>query len=84
VHYSNRNEYRIPDYIRCDISLNIEGSLKARKLIRNYWTISIYNLTGRDNAYSIFFVSDPEEKIKGYKLSVFSQPVLSISYNFKF
>jgi hypothetical protein len=84
INYSFRNEYRIPDYFRWDVSLNIEGNLKADRFIRDSFSISIYNLTGRDNAYSIFFVSDPVKKVKGYKLSVFARPVLSVTYNFKF
>ncbi|MEZ5069587.1 MAG: TonB-dependent receptor plug domain-containing protein [Bacteroidales bacterium] len=32
VSYSDRNAYRIPDYFRIDLSLNLEGNLKARKL----------------------------------------------------
>jgi len=84
LHYSDRNEYRIPDYFRIDFSLNIEGNLRLKKLAHSSWSFSIYNLTGRDNVYSVYFVSDPNSNIKGYKLSVFSQPIPSITYNFKF
>lgn len=84
IHYSNRNEYRIPDYFRWDISLNIEGRLWANKLIHDSMFLSIYNLTGRDNTYSIYFVSDESKNVKGYKLSVFSQPIVSLTYNFRF
>jgi hypothetical protein len=84
LHYSNRNEYRIPDYFRIDLSLNIEGNLKLKKLAHNSWSFSVYNLTGRDNVYSVYFVSDPYKNIKGYKLSIFTRPIPSISYNFKF
>jgi len=84
LHYSDRNEYRIPDYFRIDFSLNIEGNLRIKKLAHSSWSFSIYNLTGRDNVYSVYFVSDSNNKIKGYKLSVFSRPIPSITYNFKF
>jgi hypothetical protein len=84
IHYSNRNEYRIPDYFRWDLALNIEGNLKAKRFVRDSFSISVYNLTGRENAYSIFFVSDPVKKVKGYKLSVFARPILSVTYNFRF
>lgn len=84
IHYSNRNEYRIPDYFRWDLSLNIDGNLKSKRLIRDSVSVSIYNLTGRNNAYSIFFVSDIAKKVQGYKLSVFAQPILSVTYNFKY
>jgi hypothetical protein len=84
IHYSNRNEYRIPDYFRWDISVNFEGKLNKRKLMQNFMSISVYNVTGRDNAYSVYFVSDEARNVKGYKLSVFSQPVLSVNWDFKF
>jgi hypothetical protein len=83
VYYSDRNAYRIPDYFRTDISLNFEGNHKIRKLAHSSWTFAVYNLTGRENAYSVFFVSEGGE-IKGYKLSIFAQPIPTLTYNFKF
>jgi hypothetical protein len=82
VKYSLRNEYRIPDYFRIDCSINFEGTLRAKKIAHSYWMINIYNLTGRENAYSVFFKSE-DGKINGYKLSVFSTPIVTISWNFK-
>jgi outer membrane receptor protein involved in Fe transport len=83
VQYSDRNQFRLPDYFRIDLGLNIEGNHKIRKLAHGFWTISVYNLLGRDNVYSIFFV--PEEgAIRGYQLSVFAEPIPTITYNFKF
>lgn len=83
IYYSERNAYRIPDYFRSDISINIEGNHKIKKLAHSSWTIAVYNLTGRKNAYSVFFVSQ-NNRIKGYKLSVFGQAIPTITYNFKF
>ncbi|MCE7862023.1 MAG: TonB-dependent receptor [Bacteroidetes bacterium CHB5] len=83
IYYSDRNAYRIPDYFRSDISVNIEGNHKIKKLAHSSWTVALYNLTGRRNAYSVFFVSQ-NGKINGYKLSVFGQPIPTITYNFKF
>ena len=82
--YSDRNKYRIPDYIRLDIGINIEGNHKIKKLAHSFWNISVFNVLGRNNPYSIYFVTDPSGKVKGYKTSIFSIPVPSITYNFKF
>lgn len=82
--YSDRNAYRIPDYIRLDIGVNIEGNHKIKKLAHSFWNISVYNVLGRNNPYSIYFVTDQSGKVKGYKTSIFSIPVPSITYNFKF
>ncbi len=83
LYYSLRNEYRIPDYFRWDVSINVEGNLKAKKLLHSSWTFSVYNITGRNNAYSVFFENEQGE-IKGYKLSIFARPVYTVTYNFKF
>ena len=48
IHYSERNQYRIPDYFRTDISINIEGNHKVRKLAHSSWTLAVYNLFGRE------------------------------------
>jgi hypothetical protein len=83
VYYSDRNAYRVPDYYRADFALNIEGSHKIKKLAHSSWTLGVYNLTGRRNPYSIYFKSE-NGQIKGYKLSIFGQPIPTITYNFKF
>jgi hypothetical protein len=81
--YSDRNEFRIPDYYRADFSMNIEGNHKVNKLAHSSWSLSIYNLTGRNNAYSVFFRSE-EGTIKAYQLSIFTDPIPTITYNFRF
>lgn len=82
LHYSKRNEYRIPDYLRIDFSVKMEGSLKKKKLAHGSWSFSVYNLLGRKNAYSVYF-KNVDGKIEGYKLSIFGSPIISLSYNFK-
>ncbi|UAB80786.1 carboxypeptidase-like regulatory domain-containing protein [Marixanthomonas sp. SCSIO 43207] len=83
VLYSDRNEYRIPDYYRLDLSINFEGNHKLEKLAHSFWNISIYNVLGRNNPYSVFFVTKDGE-VKAYQSSIFSIPVPTITYNFKF
>lgn len=83
LHYSERNQYRIPDYFRLDLSINFEGNHKVKKLNHSSWTFALYNVTGRDNAYSIYFVSQDGD-VKGYKLSIFAEAIPTITYNFRF
>ena len=83
VYYSDRNAYRIPDYFRTDLSMNIEGNHKVHQLTRNSWSIGIYNLTGRANAYSTFF-QERGEAINGYQLSIFARPIPFVNYNIRF
>lgn len=81
--YTNRNEFRAPDFFRLDLSANIEGNHKVKKLAHSSWSIGVYNLTGRKNPFSIYFLSE-NGKINGYKLSIFGTPIPFITYNFKF
>ena len=83
VVYSDRNKFRIPDYYRLDIGVNIEGSHRKNKVGHSFVNISVYNVLGRNNPYSVFFVTE-EGRIKAFKTSIFSIPVPTITYNFKF
>lgn len=83
VYYSDRNEGRIPDYFRTDVSINIEGNHRIEKLAHGSWTLAVYNLFGRNNPYSVYFNS-VNGVIKGYQLSIFAYPVPTLTYNLKF
>jgi hypothetical protein len=83
VLYSDRNAFRIPDYFRTDFSMNIDGNHKIHQRFHNSFTIGVYNLTGRANAYSTFF-SEQGGAINGYKLSIFASPIPFINYNIRF
>ncbi len=81
--YSDRNKFRIPDYYRLDIGFNVEGNHKIKKLAHSFWNVSIYNLLGRNNPYSIYFITE-KGQVKAFKTSIFAIPVPTITYNFKF
>jgi hypothetical protein len=83
VYYSDRNVYRIPDYFRTDLAINIEGNHKVHQLTHNSWSIGVYNLTGRANAYSTFF-QEQGGVINGYQLSIFARPIPFVNYNIRF
>ena len=83
VYYSERNQYRIPDYVRADLSINIEGNHKIKKLAHSSWSVGVYNLLARQNPYSIYFIQE-NGVIKGYQLSIFGTAIPFITYNFKF
>jgi len=83
VLYTDRNAYRIPDYFRSDFSINIEGNHKVHQRFHNSWSVGVYNLTGRANAYSTYF-SDQGGIISGYQLSIFAKPIPFINYNIRF
>ena len=78
VDYSNRNEYRIPDYFRLDLSLTIEGSLRRNKPAHPSLIFTLYNVTGRENPYSVYFKLE-KGKINSYKYSVIGVPIFTIT-----
>jgi hypothetical protein len=83
VLYSDRNQYRIPDYFRTDFSMNIEGNANIEHPTHNSWTLGIYNLLGRKNPYSVYFVSEGGS-VNGYKLSIFGSAIPFVTYNIRF
>jgi hypothetical protein len=83
VLYSERNAYRIPDYFRTDFSMNLEGNHKVHQNTHNSWTLGIYNVTGRKNAYSVYYISQ-NGNIRGYKLSIFGSAIPFLTYNVRF
>jgi len=83
VYYSDRNKYRIPDYFRMDLAFNIEPSHHLTLLTHSTLSFGVYNLTGRKNAHSVYYVAE-DGKLKGYKLAIFGVPVPYVSYNIKF
>ena len=83
VYYSERNAYRIPNFFRTDVSVILENNHRLTQLLHGSWTFGVYNLTGRDNPYSVYFVTDANS-IKGYQLSVFGSPIPFVTFNLKF
>lgn len=81
--YSDRNSYRLPDYFRMDASFNIEPSHHLTLLTHSWFSIGVYNLLGRRNAYSVYYQAQ-KGGIQGYKLSIFGAPIPFVSYNIKF
>ncbi len=82
VFYSERNEFRIPDYLRLDFSATLNGNLKAKKLNHSSLTFTCYNVFGRKNPYSIYFKVE-DGKVNGYQMSIFGKPIFLLTYNFR-
>lgn len=81
--YSDRNQYRIPDYFRADFSITLDGNHKVKQKFHNSWSAGVYNLTSRENPYSVYFVSESGQ-VKGYQLSIFGAAIPFVTYNIKF
>ena len=88
--FSVRNNERIPDYHRLDLSLRLKGKKVNRKGIarknQDFWILTIYNTYARKNAYSYFFRESEMNPGIGeiVQYSVFGTIIPAITYNFKF
>ncbi|NJN26026.1 MAG: TonB-dependent receptor [Cyclobacteriaceae bacterium] len=82
--FSNRNEYRMPDYIRLDVSYTIQRGLLRTARYKDSFTFSVYNLLARRNAYSIYFKRERGTNYGAYKLAILGTLLPSITYNFNF
>lgn len=93
-HFSERNEFRIPDYFRLDLSFTfgrdiLKADLRKKLEGRNYsgtLTIGIYNILSRKNAFSVFFKRPDDLSLipRPHRLTVLGAAFPNITYNFKF
>jgi hypothetical protein len=90
IYFSERNKYRLPDYHRLDMALTYEGSLLKHQKWRSSWTISLYNVYGRKNPFSVFYSKEKPSQLNDYKsyalyqFAVIGVPIPSFTYNFWF
>ena len=82
--YSDRNAFRIPDYFRMDVAVNIDPGHYLKALFHTTVTLGVYNVTGRKNPYSVFFQSNQYGQTQGYMLSVFATQIPYINLNILF
>ena len=93
-YFTERNQSRLPDYIRCDIgmtinSLNRNSKSGEKQRFESDWSLSLYNVLGRRNAYSVYvqtptLFAEYYNRVNAYKLSVLGSVIPSVSYNFRF
>ena len=83
INYSDRNQYRIPDYHRLDLALVIEGNYRRSSNWKGSWVFSAYNVYARKNPYAIFFSISDQGIPQPYQLSIIGTILPSVSYNVK-
>ena len=80
--YTERNGGRMPDYHRLDI-----GVTWIRKQTAKYessWNFSVFNLYGRENAYSLSFRENESKTGSEIVQTSLFKMIPSVTYNFKF
>ncbi len=82
---STYNGYKMPVFHRLDIGANFK---KKNKLGERVWSIGIYNVYGRQNAFSLYFSNSEDNsgnitrELK--QLSIFPFPIPYIRYTLRF
>ncbi len=83
--YSDRNEYRLPDYHRLDLSVTYKFGVDKTRGLRSELNLSIYNVYNRKNTWMLLFSQDDEYPNITIAEKVYLFPILpSITYNFYF
>ncbi len=84
-YYGLRNADRLPYYQRLDVGATYDKPGQEGHRFHSSWTLSVYNLLGRENPYSISFQADPDNatKTQAVQTALFRQ-VPSATYNFSF
>ncbi|MBK7870526.1 MAG: carboxypeptidase-like regulatory domain-containing protein [Saprospiraceae bacterium] len=79
--YTERNALRIPDYHRLDLAYTIGKGYKKDKKFKTSWTVSLYNVYGRKNAFSVFFTQTPFTSAQANQLSILGSIFPAITFN---
>ena len=84
VQFAGRNERRLSDYHRLDVSLTLKGKKKPNRRWRGEWIFSVYNVYGRRNTFNIFFELERNTTLTAQKISILAVVFPSVAYHFKF
>ncbi len=83
--YTGRNEYRLPDYHRLDLSVTLRDKKKPGKRWYGEWNLSIYNVYARKNVWTLNFIQDESDPEVTYaEMTYLFSIIPAITYNFNF
>ena len=90
VYFSDRNKYRLPDYHRLDLSISVDENLRLKKMWKGSWTLSVINVYGRKNPYSVYYAKEDNRNYQStgntrlYMLYIVGVPLPTLTYTFTF
>lgn len=79
--FAERNQIRIPDYHRMDVAYTIGQGYKKTAKVKTSWTLSLYNLYGRKNAFSIFYTPGAFNIPQANKLAILGSVFPALTFN---
>ncbi|MCB0636748.1 MAG: hypothetical protein KDC54_09040, partial [Lewinella sp.] len=83
--YTQRNQLRIPDYHRLDLSYTVHSRRDKERGFRHSWNITLYNVYARRNPFSVFFTQAPNQRqdFIANRLSVLGSIFPALTFNFE-
>ena len=79
--FAERNQVRIPAYHRLDLAYTIGRSYKKTNKFKTSWTISIYNVYGRRNAFSVFYTQGAFQRPQANRLAILGSAFPALTFN---
>ncbi|MGB3799690.1 MAG: hypothetical protein WA952_07725, partial [Lewinella sp.] len=79
--YSDRNSVRIPDYHRLDIAYTLGKGYNEKRTLQTSWTVSLYNVYARKNAFSVYYTQTPDQTNVANRLAVLGTVFPAITLN---
>jgi hypothetical protein len=79
--YSDRNALRIPDYHRLDLAYTLGKGYNERKTLQTSWTVSLYNVYARKNAFSVYYTQGADGSNIANRLAVLGTVFPAITLN---
>jgi hypothetical protein len=81
--YTERNALRIPDYHRMDLAYTLGRDHRKNNKFKTSWTVSLYNVYARKNAFSVYFTQTPFTGAQANRLAILGSIFPSITFNFE-
>ncbi len=79
--FAERNQVRIPDYHRLDLAYTIGQGYKKTNKVKTSWTLSIYNVYGRRNAFSVFYTQGAFQRPQANRLAILGSAFPALTFN---
>ena len=79
--YSDRNSIRIPDYHRLDLAYTLGKGYNKRRTLQTSWTVSLYNVYARKNAFSVYYTQAPDQSNVANRLAVLGTVFPALTLN---
>ena len=81
---TSRNQARVPDYHRLDLSLRLDLERRKKRGWNGSWTFSLFNAYGRRNVSAVFFGRDESGQPQAFSRSVLGTVFPSLTYTFEY